>query len=158
MFGNEVAQRQDSAENFCTKIRAGKEVVRTNDFMIFARCESLILEKGMEDALNRCSAYVAAGADGIMIHSRARTPKEVIEFCDKFKKQYPTIPIVAVPTTYNSITGAELEAHGVNVIIYANHLIRSAFPAMQKTAECILENDRSLETDELCIPINEILH
>ena len=126
--------------------------------MIFARCESLILEKGICDAIQRCSAYVEAGADGIMIHSRRKTPDEVFEFCDQFKKLYPMVPIVAVPTTYNEVTEDELASHGVNVIIHANHLLRSAFPAMQKTAESILFNGRSKEADEMCMSINEILH
>lgn len=157
LFGNEVEQQQDTTENFCSKIRAGKKASRTEDFMIFARCESLILEKGMKDALNRCSAYVDAGADGIMIHSRSKSPEEVLVFCDTFKKIYPLVPIVAVPTTYNSITDNELYLHGVNIVIHANQLVRSAFPAMQKTAESILFNGRSREADEFCLPIKHIL-
>ena len=158
LFGTEANQKQDTIENFCAKIKAGKKAATTTEFMIFARCESLILEQGLDDAIKRCSAYVDAGADGIMIHSKSKTPDEVIEFCDAFKKLYPTIPIVAVPTTYNTITEDELAAHGVNIIIHANHLLRSAFPAMQKTAETILQNGRSLEADELCMSIKEILN
>lgn len=158
LFGCEANQQQDSIENFCAKIRAGKKASTTTQFMIFARCESLILEKGMYDAIQRCSAYVEAGADGVMIHSRRKTPDEVFEFCDQFKKLYPMVPIVAVPTTYNEVTEDELASHGVNVIIHANHLLRSAFPAMQKTAESILFNGRSKEADEMCMSINEILH
>lgn len=157
LFGTEVQQQQDSIDAFSQKIRAGKKALRTNEFLIFARCESLILEKGMEDALERCTAYIKAGADGIMIHSRKKTPDEVIEFCDKFKKDFPTTPIVAVPTTYNGITEEGLAEHGVNIIIHANQLIRSAFPAMKKTAETILQNGRSKEADEYCMPIKEIL-
>ena len=158
LFGTEANQKQDSIENFCAKIRAGKKAATTTQFMIFARCESLILEQGMDDAVRRCSAYVEAGADGIMIHSKSKQPDEVFEFCDKFKKLYPMIPIVAVPTTYNSATEEELASHGVNVIIHANHLLRSAFPAMQKTAESILIHERSKEADEMCMSINEILN
>ena len=158
LFGTEANQKQDSIENFCAKIRAGKKAATTTQFMIFARCESLILEQGMDDAIQRCSAYVEAGADGIMIHSKSKQPDEVFEFCDKFKALYPMIPIVVVPTTYNSVTEEEFAAHGVNVIIHANHLLRSAFPAMQKTAESILLHGRSKEADEMCMSINEILN
>lgn len=157
LFGTEVPQQQDTIENFSAKIIAGKKASRTKEFMIIARCESLILGKGMEDALTRCDAYVEAGADGIMIHSCKKKPDEIMEFCSKFKKKHPIIPIVVVPTTYNSATDSELAAKGANIIIHANHLIRSAYPAMQMTAECILENERSLEADELCMPIKDIL-
>ncbi len=125
--------------------------------MIIARCESLILEKGMEDAINRCNAYVKAGADGIMIHSCKGKPDEVIEFCKRFRKTNKSIPIVVVPTTYNTITEEELARHGVNIVIHANHLIRSMFPAMQSTAEQILKHGRSLEASENCLPIKQIL-
>lgn len=158
LFGTEANQQQDSIENFCAKIRAGKKASTTTQFMIFARCESLILEQGMDDAIERCSAYVEAGADGIMIHSRQKQPDEVFEFCNAFKKRYPMIPIVAVPTTYNGATEKELASHGVNIVIHANHLLRSAFPAMQKTAESILIHGRSKEADEDCMSINEILN
>ena len=158
LFGTEANQKQDSIENFCAKIRAGKKATTTTQFLIFARCESLILEQGMEDAIKRCSAYVDAGADGIMIHSKSKQPDEVFEFCDKFKILYPMIPIVAVPTTYNTATEEELASHGVSVIIHANHLLRSAFPAMQKTAESVLLHGRSKEADEMCMSINEILN
>lgn len=158
LFGTEIEQTQDSIENFCAKIRAGKDALNTRDFMIIARCESLILEKGLEDALERCRAYVQAGADGIMIHSRSKTPDEIFAFCTEFRKTNPATPIVVVPTTYNSTTDRELAAHGINVVIHANHLIRSAFPAMQKTAESILSHDRSLEASaDYCMPIKQIL-
>lgn len=158
LFGTEIEQTQDSIENFCAKIRAGKDALNTRDFMIIARCESLILEKGLEDALERCRAYVQAGADGIMIHSRSKTPDEIFAFCTEFRKTNPATPIVVVPTTYNSTTDSELAVHGINVVIHANHLIRSAFPAMQKTAESILSHDRSLEASaDYCMPIKQIL-
>lgn len=158
LFGTDAQQVQDSKENFCAKITAGKNALKTKDFMIFARCESLILNQGMEDALNRCFAYVAAGADGIMIHSCKKDPQEVFEFCDLFRQKDKKTPIVVVPTTYNKVTTEELAQHGVNIVIHANHLIRSAFPAMQKTAETILQNTRSCEADDLCMPIKEILN
>lgn len=157
LFGVDAQQQQDTIEGFCEKITAGKNAQKTKDFMIFARCESLILEQGMEDALKRCRAYVNAGVDGIMIHSRRKTPDEVYAFCDAFHSEFPHVPLMVVPTTYNAVTEQELAAHGINIVIHANHLIRSAFPAMQKTARTILENGRSLEADSLCMSIKEIL-
>ena len=157
LFGAGVGQQQDTIEDFCAKIAAGKNAQKTRDFMIIARCESLILEQGLEDALARCHAYVAAGADGVMIHSRQKTPDEVYAFCDAFRKVDPKTPIIVVPTTYNAVTEAELAAHGVNVVIHANHLIRSAFPAMQETARRILTAGCSRTADELCMSIKEIL-
>ncbi len=157
LFGTDAGQMQDSVESFCAKIRAGKDAQKTKEFMIIARCESLILEKGQEDALRRCHAYGAAGADGIMIHSRKKTPEEVYAFCEAFRREDAKTPIVAVPTTYNTATEQELAAHGINVVIHANHLIRSAFPAMQAAARSILQNGRSHEADELCMSIKDIL-
>lgn len=157
LFGTEVDQTQDSIENFCDKIRAGKKAQRTEDFMIIARIESLILEKGMEDALERAHAYVNAGADGIMIHSRKREPDEIFCFCDRFREQNREIPIVAVPTTYSGTYESELASHGVNIVIYANQLTRSAFPAMEETARKILRNHRAKETEEQLIPFGEII-
>ena len=158
LFGAGVGQMQDSIEDFCHKIAAGKNAQKTRDFMIIARCESLILEQGLEDALTRCHAYVKAGADGVMIHSKSKTPDEVYAFCDAFRQVDAKTPIIVVPTTYNGETEAQLAAHGVNVVIHANHLIRSAFPAMQATARSILENGRSREADQLCMSIKEILN
>ncbi len=157
LFGTEVEQIQDSVENFCEKIRLGKEALRTKDFMIIARIESLILEKGMEDALQRAFAYVKAGADGIMIHSRKKQADEIFEFCDRFREKEKEIPIVVVPTTFNSVTEAELAEHGVNIVIYANQLTRSAFPAMKETAETILKNHRALEVDSKLMPFKDII-
>ncbi len=157
LFGTEVEQVQDNVESFCQKISAGKKVLRTKDFMIIARIESLILDKGMDDALYRAESYVKAGADGIMIHSRKNTSDEVLEFVDKFRKNDQLTIIVVVPTSYNSITEEELALHKINVVIYANHLIRSAFPAMQEVAKSILINHRSKEADDLCMSIKEII-
>lgn len=157
LFGTEVEQTQDSIENFCAKISAGKEALRTDDFMIIARIESLILEQGMEDALTRAKAYVEAGADGIMIHSRKKTPDEIVEFCHQFRETDQETPIVVVPTSFSSITEEELAKAGVNIVIYANQLTRSAFPAMQKTAETILRNHRSLEADEALMSFKDII-
>lgn len=157
LFGTEVVQTQDTIENFCNKIAAGKDAQLTDDFMIIARIESLILEQGMDDALRRAKAYVEAGADGIMIHSRRKEPDEILEFCDKFRELYQDIPIVVVPTSFNSITEEELASHGVNIVIYANQLTRSAFPAMQQTAAEILKNHRALEVDSKLMPFKEII-
>ncbi len=157
LFGTEVVQTQDTIENFCAKIRAGKAAQKTADFMIIARIESLILEKGMEDALERAAAYTAAGADGIMIHSRKKDPAEIFEFMRLFRERDRVTPVVVVPTSYNTVTERELAEAGVNVVIYANQLTRSGFPAMQKTAETILENHRAYEADKYCMPIKEII-
>lgn len=157
LFGTEVEQTQDSIENFCEKIMAGKQALRTEDFMIIARIESLILEQGMEDALKRASAYVEAGADGIMIHSRKKSPEEILEFCTKFREKDQRTPIVVVPTSFNRITEEELAAAGVNIVIYANQLTRSAFPAMQNTAVEILRNHRALEVDSKLMPFKDII-
>ena len=157
LFGTDVKQTQDTIENFCAKISEGKKAQVTEDFMIIARIESLILEAGMEDALERAKAYLAAGADGIMIHSRLKEPDEILEFCKKFREFEIRKPLVVVPSSFNSILESELEYAGVNVVIYANHLLRSAFPAMQKTAESILQNERSLECDDHLLSIKDIL-
>lgn len=157
LFGNEVKQSQDSVENFCEKIRAGKKAQISDDFMIIARIESLILEAGMEDALARARAYVDAGADGIMIHSRKKDPAEILEFCDKFRVENQETPLVVVPSSFNEITEDELVQHGVNVVIYANQLTRSAFPAMEQTAKDILKYHRAKEVDERLMPIKEII-
>lgn len=157
LFGTEVEQTQDTIEHFCEKIAAGKKVQLTDDFMIIARIESLILEQGMEDALARARAYVKAGADGIMIHSRKKDPEEILTFCDLFRKEDSKTPIVVVPTSFNMITEAELAEHGVNVVIYANQLTRSAFPAMEETAKDILRYHRAKEVDSRLMPIKEII-
>ena len=157
LFGTEVEQTQDSIENFCEKISAGKQALRTEEFMIIARIESLILERGMEDALKRAFAYVGAGADGIMIHSRKKSPDEILEFCRLFREKDAKTPIVVVPTSFNSITEEELAAAGVNIVIYANQLTRIAFPAMQSTAVEILKNHRALEVDSRLMPFKDII-
>ncbi len=157
LFGNEVEQTQDTVENFSQKIKAGKDIQLTEDFMIIARIESLILEKGMEDALTRAFHYVKAGADGIMIHSRKKEPDEIFEFCEKFRRQDTKTSLVVVPTSFHSVTEEELIQKGVNIVIYANQLTRSAFPAMKKTAENILIHHRAKEADEGLMSIAEII-
>lgn len=159
LFGTDAVQTQDTIEGFCTKIKAGKNAQITNDFMIIARIESLIAGKPVEDALERAFAYVAAGADGIMIHSKDKEGMDIKEFCQRFREQDTHTPIVAVPTTYNQFTEEELAEWGINIVIYANHMLRSAYPAMVKCAESILVNSRSLEaSDQYCMPIKQILN
>lgn len=157
VFVNDLAQTQDSIENFSDKISSAKRVQVTDDFMVIARIESLILEAGMDDAIMRAKAFLQAGADGIMINSRKKDPAELIEFC----RQYAEIPnrktLVAVPSNCNSVTEDELEKAGVNVVIYANQLLRSAFPSMLSTAHSILKHSRSLECEENMLSIKEIL-
>ena len=158
LFGNEVPQTQDSIENFSDKISAAKKAQVTDDFMVIARIESLILEAGMDDAIIRAKAFLEAGADGIMIHSRKKDPAEILEFCRQYAEIANRKTLVVVPSSYNSITEDELEEAGANVVIYANQLLRSAFPAMQSTAQSILKHSRSLECDESMLSIKEILN
>ena len=157
LFGTEVEQTQATIEEFSAKITAAKKAQLTDDFMIIARIESLILEKGMNDALARARSFVKAGADGVMIHSRKKTPDEILEFCDKFRKEDKQTLIVVVPSSFNTITDEELSQHGVNIVIYANQLTRSAFPAMQKTAQDILRYHRAKEIDDRLMPIKDII-
>lgn len=157
LFGIEVEQTQDDVEHFCAKISAGKNAQKTKDFMICARIESLILERGMEDALTRAFAFVKAGADAIMIHSRKKDPSEIFTFLERFRAKDSVTPVVLVPTSFNAVTEEEFAKRGANVVIYANQLTRSGFPAMQKTAQAILENHRAKEADDMCMSIKEIL-
>ena len=157
LFGTEVIQTQDSIENFCEKIAAGKKAQKTRDFMICARIESLILERGMEDALARAFAFTRAGADAIMIHSRKKDPSEIFEFVKMFRKEDMLTPIVVVPTSFNTVTEEEFKEKGVNIVIYANQLTRTGFPAMQAAARTILENHRAKEADDMCMSIKDII-
>lgn len=157
LFGTDAIQTQDTIEGFCAKIKAGKEAQVTQDFMIIARIESLIAGKPMSDALERAYAYVEAGADGIMIHSKNKSGEDIKEFCLTFRQRYAHVPIIVVPTTYDHIHESELRKWGVNVVIYANHMLRAAYPAMMRVACTILENGRAQEVRDLCMPIKEIL-
>ncbi|MDF2944225.1 MAG: phosphoenolpyruvate phosphomutase [Herbinix sp.] len=157
LFGTEVVQTQDTIEHFCEKIKAGRQAAQTDEFMIIARLESLILRQGMEDAIIRAKAYVEAGAQGIMIHSREKTPDEIFEFCEKYQEFGANIPLVVVPTSFNQVYEKEFMEHGVSIVIYANHLIRSVYPAMKDTAELILTNERCYEADRDIMPIKEVL-
>lgn len=157
LFGTDVEQQQDTIDGFCEKIAAGQSAKVTEDFMIIARIESLILDQGMDDAVARARAYCDAGVDGIMIHSRRKSPAEVFEFCEHFNKFRGNKPLVVVPSSYNSATEQELAAAGANIVIHANHLLRSAYPAMMSTAQSILRHGRSFEVDSEIMSINEIL-
>ena len=158
LFGTTVPQQQDSIEHFSQKIHEGKQSQVTTDFMIIARVESLILKKGMADALKRAEAYISAGADGIMIHSKEKDGKEIIEFCEKFRNFETKVPLIVVPSTYSHMTESDLQELGISVIIYANHLLRSAYPSMINAAQSILENSRSQEaSDEYCMSIKDII-
>lgn len=157
LFGTDAIQTQDSIEHFCEKIKAGKNAQITKDFMIIARVESLIAGKPVSDALERAFAYVDAGADGIMIHSKNKSGEDIKEFIIEFRKRHPKVPVVVVPTTYNQIYEKELAEWGANIVIYANHMLRAAYPAMKQAAETILINERAKEANPLCMPIKEIL-
>jgi len=157
LLGTNVEQTQDSIEKFCHKIKKGKNARVTNDFMIIARIESLILGKGLADAMGRTKAYIKAGASGIMIHSKKKNQKEILDFCRRYRALKKKVPLVVVPTTYNAITETALAKAGVNVVIYANHLLRSAYPVMLKTAQSILKHGRSLEASKNCTSIKDII-
>lgn len=157
LFGSGVSQWQSEVEPFCDKIRAGRAARVSADFIVIARVESLVLGKGMKDALERAVAYSGAGADGIMIHSREKTPDEVFEFARLFRAEFPLLPLVCVPTSYNTVTEDQLAEHGFNVVIYANHLLRAAYPAMHRVARAILRNGRSAEVEAELMSIDEIL-
>ena len=157
LFGTEVQQTQASIEEFCEKIRAGKKAQRTQEFMICARIESLILEKGMEDALERAKAFVAAGADAIMIHSRRKDPEEICTFIERFRENDRNTPLVLVPTSFNSVKEEEWKERGANIIIYANQLMRATVPAIRGAAESILTHHRAQECDAGLMPFRDII-
>ncbi len=157
LFGTDAEQVQDDVEDFANKIACGKRAQVTDDFMVIARIESLILKAGMDDALTRARAYIAAGANGIMIHSKEPTADEIMTFCGEYAKFNDRVPLVVVPSTYSHTTEAELNEAGVSIVIYANQLLRSAYPAMVQVAESILRHGRAAEAEEFCMPIKEIL-
>ena len=157
LLGNDVVQHQDTIEHFQKKIKAGKESQITDDFMVIARIESLILNAGLEDAITRAIAYSQAGADAILIHSRSKTPDEIFQFCKRYKDANLSLPLIVVPSSFNKVFEHELESEGINVVIYANQLLRAAYPAMIETAKSILENGRSSEIDSKLMSIKNIL-
>lgn len=158
LLGGEDRQGRESIDNFCHKIGAGKAAQTTKDFAIIGRIESFILDAGIEDALERAQAYVSAGADGIMIHSRSSEPDEIFAFCDRFRNADPATTLVVAPTTYGSVYESELQARGVNIVLYANHLLRASYPAMVRAAQAILEHGRCQEADAFCMSIDEVLN
>ena len=157
LFGTDVTQELAPIPEFCEKLSAGKRAQVTREFMIIARLESLIAGMPVSDALERARAYIAAGADGIMIHSKEKSGDDVRDFCEKFRAEYRSVPLVLVPTTYNQYTEKELSRWGATIIIYANHMLRASYPAMMNVAKSILENERSLEVEDLCMPIKDII-
>ena len=158
LFGNDVKQEQDTISNFCNKIRMAKKAQRTDDFLVIARIESLILDKGMDDAFKRAMEYTSSGADGIMIHSRNKDGEEILEFIKKFRKVNKNSILVLVPTSYNKIKFEEFRSLDVNIVIYANHMLRSAYPNMKKVTHDILKNGRTFESEKDCMPIKDILN
>lgn len=157
LLGNDVEQKQDTIDGFSHKIHLARQALVTDDFMVIARIESLILDAGMDDAICRARAYISAGADGIMIHSRQKNPAEIFEFCGLYEKFSTRVPLVVVPSSYNMVTEDELQNRGANIVIYANHLLRAAYPAMVSVAESILTHGRSAEADASLMPIADIL-
>ncbi|QEK09184.1 phosphoenolpyruvate mutase [Treponema phagedenis] len=157
LFGTEAKQELAPVDDFCYKISAGKKAQVTKEFMIIARLESLIAGRTVDEALERAFAYVKADADGVMIHSKEKDGQDIKDFCLRFRKEYEKVPIVLVPTTYNQFTERELASWGANIIIYANHMLRASYPAMHKVAKTILETERSLEVNDLCLSIKNIL-
>ncbi len=157
LFGTDVEQSQDSIQGFSRKLSMGKQAQVTDDFMIIARIESLILKKGVEDALERARGYIDAGADGVMIHSKEPNPKEILDFCDRYGGLEGRVPLVAVPSSYSQVREKELKDAGVRIVIYANHLLRAAYPAMMRVAELILRHGRAREADDLCLSVKEII-
>ena len=156
LFGNTVKQEQESVNEFSKKISAGKKAT-SNKLMIIARIESLILGKPLNDAILRAKKYVEAGADGIMIHSKDKNPKKILKFAKIFRKKFADVPLVAVPSSYNSVKDKELEDAGFNIVIYANHMLRASYPAMQKVALEILKNGRTYESEKSIMSISNIL-
>lgn len=158
LFGTEREQQLEDVDVFSQKIKAGKEAQVTSDFMIFARLESLIAGLGEEECLRRARAYVReGGADGVMIHSKEKHGDDILSFMKRWRAEFPDVPVIAVPTTYNHITEAELEAAGVNICIYANQLLRASYLAMRDTATKILEAGRSKEVDGQILPTKQMI-
>ena len=156
LLGMEVVQHQEDPDIFAAKLAVGRNARVTDKLLIFARIESFIMGKSLDDALMRCNKYLEV-ADGIMIHSKEPDGEDIKAFCQAYKKLKTSKPLIVVPTSYNHITGSELATWGADIVIYANHLLRSAYPSMLKTAQSILINDRSKEVDGQCLPVRDIL-
>ncbi len=148
---------QEDIDVFAAKIKAGIDARVHDQFMIIARIESLILGKGQKDAISRAQAYLDAGASAIMIHSKNKNGEDIKKFTADYNKLKNRKPLMLVPTSYNKITEEELSEWGANIIVYANHLLRAAYPAMERAAQIILENHRSLEAEETSTPVEDFL-
>jgi phosphoenolpyruvate mutase len=157
LLEDQSSQEQESISNFCDKIKAGKKACVTKDLMIIARIESLVLGRTVDDAIERAEAYIASGVDGIMIHSKAKGGKDILEFAERYRPFGKGIPLVSVPTAYNEITWQQLRDAGFNIVVYANHLLRSAYPSMLETAQSILKHNRSKEIEEKLVSIQDLL-
>lgn len=157
LFGTERKQQLEDIDAFCDKIRAGKAAQIGEDFMVVARMESLIAGYGEEEAIMRAKKCIEAGCDAVMIHSKEKSPAEVLSFLKTYNQLEKKVPIIAVPTSYNSIYEHELNEHGVSVCIYANQLLRAAYPPMMKVANSILSNQRSKEADSDLMSVKDIL-
>ncbi len=157
LHDNPEDHKQEEPEVFASKIKAGIEARVHDQFMIIARIESFILGKSHSDAIKRAQTYLNAGASGIMIHSKDKTGSDVKKFAMAYNKIENRKPLIMIPTSYNKITETELSDWGANIIIYANHLLRAAYPAMEHTAQSILESQRAFETESSSIPIDEFL-
>ena len=157
LLGTDVPQQQEQMESFCHKISCGKKAQISTDFMIIARIESLVLGRGVTEAMVRAEQYIQSGADAIMISSRQKDAQEIAEFCERYNRLPDRRPLVAVPSSYSGVRESELQELGANIVIYANQLLRSAYPAMRRTAESILRHGRSLEAEADLMSINEIL-
>ena len=157
LFKEQSGVQQDNIKTFCKKIKAAKKSINSNDFMVIARIESFILNKGLADAIKRAKAYTLAGADAIMIHSKEKTPKEIFQFAKLYKKFNSVIPLVCVPSTYSQTKEKLLIKNGFKIVIYANHMLRAAHPAMENVAKSILMNNRAKETEKNLSSIKKII-
>ena len=158
LFKNQTDTKQDKPELFAKKIKKICNSRQSNDFMVIARIESFIVGKGLNDALKRAEIYSKSGADAILIHSKEKTPKEIFSFARKFKKSRNFVPLVSVPSTYSKVYEKDLIKNGFKLVIYANQLLRAAYPAMEKAAKKILQNSRAFEVDKTIIPIKQIIN
>jgi len=158
LFKDQSGAKQDTIRDFCKKIALIKKIRNSKDFLIGARIESFILGKGLNDGLKRAKAYSQAGADLILIHSKEKNPKEIFSFSKIFKKTKWSKPLVSVPSTYSKTTEKKLIQNGFKIVIYANHMLRAAYPAMQNAAKSILKNQRSFELENKISSVSEVIN
>ena len=158
LFKNQEGTKQDKPKIFAKKINKVCSSRDSKDFMVIARIESFIVGKGLNDAIKRAEIYSKAGVDAILIHSKEKTPKEIFSFAREFKKSRNFVPLVAVPSTYSKVYEKDLIKYGFKMVIYANQLLRAAYPYMLKTAQVILKNSRAFEADKKIIPIKQIIN